>query len=175
MSSAMRMLCGAVRSMSTKRKRRPNPNPLMKLVLQEDIPALGQKGAVAEVKRGYGRNFLIPSGKALYLNRETKALVDPEAKSAAEMQNLIPDEVAKLNKIEKQINTKLIEFYRHSTKPFEITPDMVSEACKKQMWLELPPERVEIQKPILRHGLHYVNIHLAPERVATLQIDVMAV
>ncbi len=37
----------------------------MKVILVEDIPRLGSRGDVVNVKDGYGRNFLIPSGKAL--------------------------------------------------------------------------------------------------------------
>jgi large subunit ribosomal protein L9 len=37
----------------------------MKVILLEDIHRLGSKGDVVKVKDGYGRNYLIPSGKAL--------------------------------------------------------------------------------------------------------------
>lgn len=37
----------------------------MKVILAEDVPRLGSRGDVVTVKDGYGRNFLIPSGKAL--------------------------------------------------------------------------------------------------------------
>lgn len=37
----------------------------MKVILTEDVPRLGSQGDVVNVKPGYGRNFLIPSGKAL--------------------------------------------------------------------------------------------------------------
>ena len=37
----------------------------MKVILVEDIQRLGSRGDVVNVKDGYGRNFLIPSGKAL--------------------------------------------------------------------------------------------------------------
>ena len=36
----------------------------MKIILKEDIKNLGQKDDVVAVKNGYGRNFLIPTGKA---------------------------------------------------------------------------------------------------------------
>lgn len=37
----------------------------MKVILVEDVPRLGSRGDVVTVKDGYGRNFLIPSGKAM--------------------------------------------------------------------------------------------------------------
>ena len=37
----------------------------MKLILKENIPSLGYKDDVVEVKDGYGRNYLIPQGKAI--------------------------------------------------------------------------------------------------------------
>ena len=37
----------------------------MKLILIEDVQGLGYKDDVVEVKDGYGRNYLIPQGKAV--------------------------------------------------------------------------------------------------------------
>lgn len=37
----------------------------MKLILKEDIEHLGPAGELVDVKGGYGRNFLIPNGKAV--------------------------------------------------------------------------------------------------------------
>ncbi len=37
----------------------------MKIILKEDIPNLGYKDDIVVVKDGYGRNYLIPQGKAV--------------------------------------------------------------------------------------------------------------
>ncbi|MCH5216078.1 MAG: 50S ribosomal protein L9 [Muribaculaceae bacterium] len=37
----------------------------MKIILKEDVHGLGYKDDVVEVKNGYGRNYLIPTGKAV--------------------------------------------------------------------------------------------------------------
>lgn len=40
-------------------------NKYMKLILREDVEKLGDSGDIVEVKAGYGRNYLIPQGKAM--------------------------------------------------------------------------------------------------------------
>lgn len=52
----------------------------MQIILLENVKQLGDLGAVVNVRAGYGRNFLIPQGKAL---SATKAnLADVEARRA---------------------------------------------------------------------------------------------
>ena len=47
----------------------------MKVILKEDIPKLGRMGKTVDVKPGYGRNYLIPQGKAiLATSKNLKAL-----------------------------------------------------------------------------------------------------
>jgi large subunit ribosomal protein L9 len=47
----------------------------MKLILKETINTLGQEGDVVTVKPGYGRNFLLPQGKAVMANAENLAIL----------------------------------------------------------------------------------------------------
>tara|TARA_B100001248_G_scaffold113845_1_gene85226 strand:- start:187 stop:639 length:453 start_codon:yes stop_codon:yes gene_type:complete len=42
----------------------------MKLILQESITGLGNPGDLVQVKSGYGRNYLLPLGKAIIANEE---------------------------------------------------------------------------------------------------------
>ena len=47
----------------------------MKVILTEDIPKLGKTGDTVEVADGYGRNYLVPQGKALLASsKNVKAL-----------------------------------------------------------------------------------------------------
>ena len=44
----------------------------MELILLEKVTNLGDPGDLVNVKSGYARNFLVPSGKAIYANEENK-------------------------------------------------------------------------------------------------------
>lgn len=48
----------------------------MKLILNETISTLGQEGAVVTVKPGYGRNYLLPQGKAVLATKENLAILE---------------------------------------------------------------------------------------------------
>ena len=47
----------------------------MKLILKETINTLGQEGDVVTVKPGYGRNYLLPQGKAVTADPENLAIL----------------------------------------------------------------------------------------------------
>ena len=47
----------------------------MELILKEDIDNLGFKDEVVIVKNGYGRNYLIPLGKAVLATESAKKIL----------------------------------------------------------------------------------------------------
>ncbi len=48
----------------------------MELILKETIGSLGQEGEVVKVKPGYGRNYLLPQGKAVLASRANLASLE---------------------------------------------------------------------------------------------------
>ena len=47
----------------------------MELILKEDIIGLGYKNDIVNVKSGYGRNYLIPQGKAVIASASAKKVL----------------------------------------------------------------------------------------------------
>ena len=47
----------------------------MEIILKEDIIGLGYKNDIVEVKSGYGRNYLIPTGKAVIASPSAKKML----------------------------------------------------------------------------------------------------
>lgn len=64
----------------------------MKIILKEDIHGLGYKDDVVEVKDGYGRNYLIPQGKAVIANASAlKQLAENQRQRAHKLAQLKAD------------------------------------------------------------------------------------
>jgi len=55
----------------------------MKIILKEDVRGLGYKDDIVEVKDGYGRNFLIPQGKAVIANPSNLKQLDENKRQQA--------------------------------------------------------------------------------------------
>ena len=52
----------------------------MEIILKEDIVNLGYKNDIVTVKSGYGRNYLIPTGKAVIASPAAKKMLAEELK-----------------------------------------------------------------------------------------------
>lgn len=64
----------------------------MKIILKEDVSGLGYKDDVVEVKSGYGRNYLIPFGKAVIATPSAlKVLAENQRQRAHKLAKLKAD------------------------------------------------------------------------------------
>lgn len=55
----------------------------MEIILKEDVINLGYKNDIITVKSGYGRNYLIPTGKAVIASPSAKKVLAEELKQRA--------------------------------------------------------------------------------------------
>lgn len=70
----------------------------MKIILREDVEKLGQSGEVVDVKDGYGRNYLIPQGKAVMATKGAIQELERLKKEAARQAELTVNEAKDLAK-----------------------------------------------------------------------------
>ena len=55
----------------------------MEIILKEDIIGLGYKNDIVNVKNGYGRNYLIPTGKGVIASKSAKKVLAENLKQQA--------------------------------------------------------------------------------------------
>ncbi len=55
----------------------------MEIILKEDVIGLGYKNDIVNVKSGYGRNYLIPTGKAVIASESAKKVLAEDLKQRA--------------------------------------------------------------------------------------------
>ena len=83
----------------------------MEIILKEDIQSLGYKNDIITVKAGYGRNYLIPTGKAVIASPAAKKVLAEELRQRAHKLAKVKEEaeelVAKLATVSLTIATKV--------------------------------------------------------------------
>jgi large subunit ribosomal protein L9 len=70
----------------------------MELILREDVQNLGFKDDIVKVKNGYGRNFLIPHGKAVIATSSARKVLVENLKQRAFKEQKLVDDANKLGK-----------------------------------------------------------------------------
>ena len=85
----------------------------MELILLEKVAQLGDPGDLVKVKSGYGRNFLIPTGKAIRADEENKAEYekrkDELLKAETERKEVAIEEAKKLESLVLNIEVSVSE------------------------------------------------------------------
>ena len=147
----------------------------MKVILLENVKRIGSIGEVIDVKRGFARNFLIASKKALYASKENIAEVkkikielgkkDAEKKNQAQK---ILDQIKGKEYTIKKLSTENKELYG-SVKPTEIAK-LIEENDK----LEIKPSTIQPITEIKSIGKFKVKIILHSEVDFEIIINVIA-
>ena len=83
----------------------------MQLILKEDVQNLGFKDEIVSVKNGYGRNFLIPQGKAIMATVSARKVLEENLKQRAFKEKSIIEAANKradeIKALEIQIQSKV--------------------------------------------------------------------
>ena len=79
----------------------------MEIILKEDVVNLGYKNDIVTVKSGYGRNYLIPTGKAVIASPSAKKMLAEELKQRAHKLEKIKKDAEELKDVTLTIATKV--------------------------------------------------------------------
>ena len=146
----------------------------MKLLLTQDVDGLGARGEVVDVSDGYGRNYLLPKGKAIKaaagaVRTLESARVRREEKDRKE--RLEAEQVAA-----GLVKTRVV-IAAHAGDEGRLfgsvgAADVVA-GIKKFTGVDIDRKHVDIPAPIRAIGLHEVRISLHPEVEFPVTIDVI--
>ena len=147
----------------------------MNVILLDNVENLGSIGDLVKVKPGYGRNFLIPQGKAALATPEN--IKQMEARRA-ELEKVAAEELAAAKKRFESINGTEVVISANagsedklfgSVGPIDIVEAMAG--------VQVEAERSEIRMPegpIQELGEFQIGVHLHPEVDAEITVRVVA-
>ena len=145
----------------------------MELILLENIMNLGNIGDRVQVKPGYGRNFLLKTGKALRFNKENLEYV---SKKKDELNKKNIELKKKLKNTAQVINNKSFTFNKESKENGElygsIKPKEISTAINKKLKVEVKPSQIVLKEDLNKIGDYKVLINFHSEVSAQIFIKI---
>ena len=146
----------------------------MKVILLENLRKIGSIGEIIEVKRGFARNYLISTKKALYASKENileveKIKIDLGKKDIEKKKDAkkISEKINGKEYLVKKLSTENKELYG-SVKPTEI-----SKLIKELDQLDIKPSMIQPLHEIKSLGKFKVKIVLHSEVDSEITINVV--
>ena len=146
----------------------------MEIILLENILNLGNIGDKVKVKNGYGRNYLLKTGKALRFNKENAEFVskkkDELNKKNIELKN-------KFKESAKLLNNKSFNFFKESKDNGElygsIKPKEITNLINDKIKVEVSPSQIILKNELNKVGTYKVEIlfHSEVKAIISIKID----
>lgn len=146
----------------------------MKIILKEDIPSLGYKDDVIEVKNGYGRNYLIPQGKAIIATNASLRQLEEDLRQRAH-------KIAKIRE-EAEAAAKAIEGVKlvipaktsaNGTVFGSVGAAQLAEAFEK-IGHNVDRKIISVKNPVKEVGVYTATIKFHKEVISEVEFEVIA-
>lgn len=147
----------------------------MEVILLEKVAQLGGPGDLVNVKAGYGRNFLIPTGKAVRADAENKAEYEKRREALLSAEADRRESAEKLSEtmeslevvIEAQVSEEGTLYGSVGTR--EISDSLIAKG------FEIEKSAVRLPEGVLKEvGEYSVDIELHPEVIKTISVTISA-
>ena len=147
----------------------------MDIILLEKVDNLGNIGDRVKVRSGYGRNFLLPKGKATLATPENIAILEERR---ADLERKQAEELASAEGRAAQIKGLALRLTANAGPEGKLFGSLgtidIAEAC---VAAGAPVERSEVRLPdgpIRMLGEHEIEIHLQSDLNVTIRIEVIS-
>lgn len=145
----------------------------MKVILKEDIPKLGRMGQTVDVARGYGRNYLIPQGKAIVATSKNLKSLEHERmliQRKAELAHKEAEGLAeKISGLTLSLSRKVVE----EDKLYgSVSVSDISQALQ-EAGVEIERKLIKLEEPIKNLGEFKVPIKVHDNVTAEVTVQVL--
>jgi large subunit ribosomal protein L9 len=145
----------------------------MRIILKETIDTLGIAGTECEVSAGYGRNYLLPQGKAIMATPQNRKVME-QAKAKLELQiakeRKIAEEMA--NKIKSVVCTIKAKVHEDIRLYGSVTTHDIKESLNNQD-ITLERRAILLAEPIKEIGEYKVPIRLYKDVEPEITVNVI--
>lgn len=145
----------------------------MKVYLLKDIPNIGHRGEIKEVKDGYARNYLLPLKLATLVTPALEKQINLQVKQKLEKQK---EKIKQFTQLKDQLNKIILEiplkFKENGKEAFDsANKKRIIEELQKR-GIEVPESYLNITKPLKEEGFYEIPVKLPGQISAILRIRI---
>ena len=144
------------------------------LILQEDVPALGDAGDLVKTKVGYARNYLLPKGKAILA---TESKIQQLEHNKRVVEEKLAKQLKDLSALRDRLQNLSLSITAKSGEEGKLFGSVTSAhlaALLSEKGFEIDRRKIALAEPIKEVGEHKVPIRLRGEVVAEVKVSVTA-
>jgi len=145
----------------------------MKVILLEDVKALGKKGEIVNVSDGYAHNLLFPKKLA---NEATARNLNELRLRQANEEKMAAENLAEARKLAEELENKTVTVsikVGSGGRAFgSVSSKEIADAAKEQLGLELDRKKMIMDAPLKELGISEVGLRLHPKVTAKLKVEV---
>ena len=147
----------------------------MEVILLEKVAQLGDPGDLVKVKAGYGRNFLIPNGKAVRADEENKAEYEKRKEALlsaeAERKDLATNLASGMESLVVEITAEVSE---EGTLYGSVGTREIADALVEKGH-QVEKSAVRLPEGVLKEiGEYSIDVELHPEVIAPITVKIIA-
>ena len=147
----------------------------MEVILLEKVAQLGDPGDLVNVKAGYGRNFLIPNGKAVRADEENKAEYEKRKEALlsaeAERKDLATNLASGMESLGIEITAEASE---EGTLYGSVGTREIADALVEKGH-QVEKSAVRLPQGVLKEvGEYSIDVELHPEVIASITVKIIA-
>jgi large subunit ribosomal protein L9 len=145
---------------------------LVKLILRDEVPNLGDTGDLVSVKPGFARNYLLPSGKAILATEARVREVEHHKRVVAErMARQLKDLRVARDRLQGTVLSVEVQAGEGGRLFGSVTAIQIAELLAAQGF-EVDRRKIQLTEPIKQVGEHKVPVRLHKEVVAEVKLVV---
>jgi large subunit ribosomal protein L9 len=145
----------------------------MKIILRQDMDALGLEGDTVDVANGYARNYLIPKGIALEANIQNVKLFETQSKKIEIKRVKAKEEAEKIKEKLADVMITISQKAGDEDKLYGSVTNMDIAAHLEKQGILIDRKKISMDKPIKTLGEFEVSIRLYPEVTGSIKVAVV--
>ena len=146
----------------------------MDVILLHDVNNVGTKHEIVSVKKGYGRNYLIPQKLAIIANKGNRARLDDLKKQDAAREAKKLDHYKQIAETLKDAVLKVGAKAGTTGKIFgSVTTAQLAQALKEQFSVEVERRQIILPDEVKMIGSYTAVLYLHPEVETNLAFEVV--